>query len=86
MHLKILGAAVLASILGSVLNLFIALQWSPEVSHHCPNTPIILVGTKLDLRDDKETVEKLKEKRLNPITYTQVCNLSLVITCVVCKY
>ena len=53
------------------------LQWSPEVSHHCPNTPIILVGTKLDLRDDKETIEKLKEKRLNPITYTQVYTLKL---------
>lgn len=47
------------------------LQWYPEVSHHCPNTPIILVGTKLDLRDDKETIEKLKEKRLAPITYPQ---------------
>ena len=47
------------------------LQWYPEVSHHCPNTPIILVGTKLDLRDDKETIEKLKEKRLAPISYTQ---------------
>lgn len=46
-------------------------QWNPEVSHHCPNTPVILVGTKLDLRDDKETVEKLKEKRLAPITYPQ---------------
>ena len=46
-------------------------QWFPEVSHHCPNTPIILVGTKLDLRDDKETIEKLKEKRLAPITYPQ---------------
>ena len=41
------------------------------MSHHCPNTPIILVGTKLDLRDDKETTEKLKEKRLAPITYPQ---------------
>lgn len=39
--------------------------------HHCPNTPIILVGTKLDLRDDKDTIEKLKEKKLNPITYPQ---------------
>ena len=39
-------------------------KWYPEVSHHCPNTPIILVGTKLDLRDDKE----LKEK---PITFPQ---------------
>lgn len=46
-------------------------QWYPEVSHHCPNTPIILVGTKLDLREDRETVEKLKEKRLAPITYPQ---------------
>ena len=46
-------------------------QWHPEVSHHCPNTPVILVGTKLDLRDDKETIEKLKEKRLAPITYPQ---------------
>ena len=41
------------------------------MSHHCPNTPIILVGTKLDLREDKETVEKLKEKKLSPITYPQ---------------
>lgn len=47
------------------------LQWYPEVRHHCPNTPIILVGTKLDLRDDKDTTEKLKEKKLNPITYPQ---------------
>jgi Ras-related C3 botulinum toxin substrate 1 len=30
------------------------------------------VGTKLDLREDKETVEKLKDKKLAPITYPQV--------------
>lgn len=46
-------------------------QWYPEVRHHCPNTPIILVGTKLDLRDDKDTIEKLKEKKLSPIIYPQ---------------
>ena len=39
--------------------------------HHCPSTPIILVGTKLDLRDEKDTIEKLKEKKLAPITYPQ---------------
>lgn len=49
----------------------VVLQWYPEVRHHCPNTPIILVGTKLDLRDDKDTIEKLKEKKLTPITYPQ---------------
>jgi len=47
-------------------------QWYPEVRHHCPSTPIILVGTKLDLREDKETIEKLKDKKLAPITYPQV--------------
>lgn len=47
-------------------------QWFPEVRHHCPSTPIILVGTKLDLREDKDTIEKLKDKKLAPITYTQV--------------
>lgn len=48
-------------------------KWYPEVRHHCPATPIILVGTKLDLREDKETIERLKDKKLAPITYPQVC-------------
>ena len=41
----------------------------PEISHHCPNTPSILVGTKLDLRDDRETIDRLREKGMAPITY-----------------
>lgn len=28
------------------------IKWFPEVKHHCPNTPVILVGTKTDLRED----------------------------------
>lgn len=55
-------------------NVFSPLQWYPEVRHHCPNTPIILVGTKLDLRDDRETLDKLKDKKLTPISYPQVSN------------
>lgn len=47
------------------------LQWSVELKHHCPNTPMILVGTKSDLRDDKDMIEKLKEKDLCPITYLE---------------
>lgn len=46
-------------------------KWYPEVSHHCPNTPSILVGTKLDLRDDKETVDRLRDKKLSPVTFPQ---------------
>ena len=26
-------------------------KWYPEIRHFCPNTPIILVGNKVDLRD-----------------------------------
>ncbi|KAA8589055.1 hypothetical protein FQN60_010400 [Etheostoma spectabile] len=46
-------------------------KWHPEVSHHCPNVPILLVGTKRDLRGDAETVKKLKEQGLAPTTQQQ---------------
>jgi len=51
-------------------------KWYTEVRHHCPNTPIILVGTKLDLRNDRTTLEKLAEKRLQPIKYEQGLKLA----------
>jgi GTPase SAR1 family protein len=35
--------------------------WLPEIRHHCPNTPIILVGTKSDLI----TGERGKEEEVN---------------------
>jgi len=37
-------------------------KWLPEIKHHCPNTPIILVGTKADLRVDGRAREKLISK------------------------
>jgi len=27
-------------------------KWLPELRHHCPAAPVVLCGTKLDLRDD----------------------------------
>ncbi|CAF2747025.1 unnamed protein product [Rotaria sp. Silwood2] len=46
-------------------------KWYPEVKHHCPHTPIILVGTKLDLRNDTSVIEKLRQQKLAPITSLQ---------------
>lgn len=47
-------------------------EWHSEMQHHFPNTPIIIVGSKLDLSVVKDTFEKLKEKKLTPITYLQL--------------
>jgi Ras-related C3 botulinum toxin substrate 1 len=44
-------------------------KWHPEIQHHAPNIPIILVGTKLDLRDDETTLESLRQKRMEPISF-----------------
>uniref|UniRef100_A0A3Q3J9M3 Rho-related GTP-binding protein RhoG n=1 Tax=Monopterus albus TaxID=43700 RepID=A0A3Q3J9M3_MONAL len=46
-------------------------KWHPEVSHHCPGVPILLVGTKSDLRNDAEIQRKLKEQNQTPVTHQQ---------------
>ena len=51
-------------------------KWYPEVNHHCPNVPCLVVGTKLDLREDKATIERLAEKKLAPITHQQGMQLA----------
>jgi cell division control protein 42 len=43
-------------------------QWVPEITHHCPKTPFLLVGTQIDLRDDPSTIEKLAKNKQKPIT------------------
>ena len=46
-------------------------KWYPEVSHHCPGVPVILIGNKVDLRDDPETIQHLNELRQQPVSLTQ---------------
>ena len=43
-------------------------QWVPEITHHCPKTPFLLVGTQVDLRDDAGTIEKLSKNKQKPIS------------------
>ena len=43
-------------------------KWNPEVAHHVPNAPKILVGTKTDLRDDADTLAMLQDKRQSPVS------------------
>ena len=37
-------------------------KWVPEIRHHCPDAPFVLVGTKADLRNDTYALEKMKAK------------------------
>ena len=36
-------------------------KWVPEINHHCPKTPFLLVGTQMDLRDDLKRIQTLGE-------------------------
>lgn len=46
----------------------ITAKWYKEVIHYCPEVPLILVGTKLDLRDDPNTLQKLQALGQQPIS------------------
>jgi len=46
-------------------------KWVPEISHHCPGVPWILVGNKKDLRDDPAILDKLLTQGHSPITFEQ---------------
>ncbi|KAK3336211.1 the Dhr-2 domain of Dock2 in complex with Rac1 [Cercophora scortea] len=51
-------------------------KWRPEINHHAPDAPIILVGTKLDLREDPRTVQELAKKKMAPLSYEQGLGLA----------
>lgn len=44
-------------------------KWIPEIRHYCPTTPVILVGTKIDLRDNADAISRLESRRQKPVEY-----------------
>jgi len=43
-------------------------KWVPEIQHHAPNVPILLVGTKSDLRKDDNTIKQLNSRQQAMVT------------------
>jgi len=46
-------------------------KWVPEIQHHAPNVPIVLVGTKSDLRKDESTNNQLASRNQKMVTVEQ---------------
>jgi len=42
-------------------------KWFPEVRHHCPGVPCLVVGTQVDLRDDAAVIERLGRQKQMPV-------------------
>jgi len=43
-------------------------KWLPEIRQYCPNTPIVLVGTKVDLREDMAAQRSLSAEGKSFVT------------------
>jgi cell division control protein 42 len=43
-------------------------KWFPEVHHHCPGVPCLIVGTQVDLRNDESVKEKLSKQKMVPVS------------------
>ena len=43
-------------------------KWFPEIKHHMPDAPFLLVGTKLDLRMSEEVVARLRAEGKQPLS------------------
>ncbi|KAJ7984896.1 hypothetical protein DPEC_G00359520 [Dallia pectoralis] len=45
----------------------VAEKWVPEIRSHCPRTPVVLVGTQSDLREDVKVLIELAKYKEKPV-------------------
>ena len=60
-------------------------KWFPEIKASFPNVPIVLVGTKMDLRTSPDSIATLAKEGKAPITTAQGQALAAELTGI-CKY
>ena len=54
----------------------VLVKWAPEIRHHCNDVPIILVGTKIDLREDRDTLSQLAQIGQSPVKREQAVKMA----------
>ncbi|NXC97498.1 RND3 protein, partial [Certhia familiaris] len=52
------------------------ISWKGEIQEFCPNTKMLLVGCKSDLRTDVSTLVELSNHRQTPVSYDQGANMA----------
>ena len=55
--------AICFSVISEHSQKYIGEKWIPEIQENKPNVPFLFVGTKIDIRDDKQVLEKLGDHR-----------------------
>eukprot|EP01099_Mayorella_cantabrigiensis_P004302 TRINITY_DN3222_c0_g1_i1.p1 TRINITY_DN3222_c0_g1~~TRINITY_DN3222_c0_g1_i1.p1 ORF type:complete len:201 (-),score=25.20 TRINITY_DN3222_c0_g1_i1:38-640(-) len=45
--------------------------WFPRLLHYCPKTPVVIVGMKIDLREDPQTLDLLAQKKMQVVSAEQ---------------
>jgi len=56
------------SVLSQVSLSNVTKKWIPELREHTTTTPIVLVGTKMDLREDPSTLAEFQQKGLQMVS------------------
>ena len=51
-------------------------KWIPEIQQHCPDTPIVVVATKTDLQSEPAALEKLADKNLRMVNFSEGSNVA----------
>ena len=60
--------------------IFFFFQWFDEIRRHGPNTPIILLANKTDLRNDPKTINYFKrEHNRDPISYDEGMEMAKIL-------
>jgi len=54
----------------------VKIKWVREVKNHCQGAKLILVGTKLDMREEKDQLQKLESQGIKPVETADGENLA----------